>query len=138
MNKKHTLTVLIIAAILTVLFYFQFRQYKAFPWDKFWSVSGSLFHDPQRLARLIAGTALIYATYWLRAMRWKIFMRPMKQVSMRSVLPAQFIGFAGLALLGRPGEFSRPYLIAKRHGLTFASQLGIWLVERFFDMGAFG
>jgi len=137
MNKKHTLTVLIIAAILAVLFYFQFRQYKEFPWGKFWSISGSLFRDPQRLARIIAGIALIYATYWLRAMRWKVFMRPMKQVSMGSVLPAQFIGFAGLALLGRPGEFSRPYLIAKRHDLTFASQLAVWSVERICDMGAF-
>ena len=137
MNKKHTLTVLIIAAILAVLFYFQFRQYKAFPWDQFWSVSGSLFKDPQRLARIFAATGLIYMTYWLRAMRWKVFMRPMKQVSMGSVLPAQFIGFAGLALLGRPGEFSRPYLIAKRHDLSFASQLAVWSVERLCDMGAF-
>jgi uncharacterized protein (TIRG00374 family) len=137
MNKKHTLTVLIIAAILAVLFYFQFRQYKAFPWDEFWSVSGSLFHEPQRLARIIAATLLIYATYWLRALRWKVFMRPMKQVTMGSVLPPQFIGFAGLALLGRAGEFSRPYLIAKRHDLTFASQLAVWSVERICDMGAF-
>jgi hypothetical protein len=62
----------------------------------------------------------------------------MKEVSVASVLPAQFIGFTGLALLGRPGEFSRPYLIAKRHDLTFASQLAVWSVERIFDMGAFG
>jgi glycosyltransferase 2 family protein len=42
-----------------------------------------------------------------------------------------------LALLGRPGEFVRPYLIGKKHGLTFASQLAVWSVERIFDMGAF-
>ena len=137
MNRKHTLTVLIIAAILAVLFYFQFRQYKEFPWGKFKEVSASLFSDPQRLTHILAATGLIYLTYWLRAIRWKLFLRPMKRVSVASVLPAQFIGFTGLALLGRPGEFSRPYLIAKRHDLSFASQLAVWSVERIFDMGAF-
>ena len=137
MNRKQTVTLLIVAAILVVLFYLQFRQYQNFPWDKFRAVSTSLFYEPARLAKLLIATALIYSTYWLRALRWKVFMRPMKQVSVASVLPAQFIGFTGLALLGRPGEFVRPYLIGKKHGLTFASQLAVWSVERIFDMGAF-
>jgi glycosyltransferase 2 family protein len=137
MNRKHTLTVLVIAAILAVLFYFQFRQYKEFPWGRFKEVSSSLFSDPRRLARILTATGLIYITYWFRAIRWKLFLRPIKDVSVASVVPAQFIGFTGLSLLGRPGEFSRPYLIAKRHNLSFASQLAIWSVERLFDMGAF-
>jgi hypothetical protein len=127
----------VVAAILAALFYLQFRQYKNFPWDKFREVSTSLFYEPARLAKILLATALIYLTYWFRAMRWKIFMRPMKDVSVGSVLPAQFIGFTGLALLGRPGEFVRPYIIGKKHGLTFASQLAVWSVERIFDMGAF-
>jgi hypothetical protein len=137
MNRKHVVTVVIIAAILAVLFYLQFRQYKEFPWAKFREVSTSLFSDPRRLARILIATGLIYLTYFLRAMRWKVFMRPMKHVSVASVLPAQFIGFTGLAVLGRPGEFSRPYLIAKRHDVSFASQLAVWSVERLCDMGAF-
>jgi uncharacterized protein (TIRG00374 family) len=47
------------------------------------------------------------------------------------------VGFAGLALLGRAGEFIRPYLIARRTGLPFSSQLAVWTVERIFDFGAF-
>jgi hypothetical protein len=137
MNKKQILTLCIVAAILVALFYLQFRQYKNFPWDKFRVVSASLFYEPARLAKILLATALIYSTYWLRAMRWKVFMRPMKDVSVGSVLPAQFIGFTGLALLGRPGEFVRPYIVGKKHGLTFASQLAVWSVERIFDMGAF-
>jgi glycosyltransferase 2 family protein len=137
MNKKQIVTLCIVAAILAALFYLQFRQYKNFPWDKFREVSTSLFSEPARLAKILLATVLIYTTYWLRAMRWKVFMRPMKDVTVVSVLPAQFIGFTGLALLGRPGEFVRPYLIGKKHGLTFASQLAVWSVERIFDMGAF-
>jgi glycosyltransferase 2 family protein len=137
MNKKQIVTLCIVAAILAALFYLQFRQYKNFPWDKFREVSTSLFSEPARLAKILLATVLIYTTYWLRAMRWKVFMRPLKDVTVVSVLPAQFIGFTGLALLGRPGEFVRPYLIGKKHGLTFASQLAVWSVERIFDMGAF-
>jgi uncharacterized protein (TIRG00374 family) len=47
------------------------------------------------------------------------------------------IGFTGLALLGRAGEFIRPYLVARRTNLPFSSQLGVWAVERVFDVGAF-
>ncbi len=47
------------------------------------------------------------------------------------------IGFTGLALLGRAGEFIRPYLIARRTDLPFSSQLAAWAVERIFDVGAF-
>ena len=47
------------------------------------------------------------------------------------------IGFTGLALLGRAGEFIRPYLIARRTDLPFSSQLAVWTVERIFDVGAF-
>ncbi len=42
-----------------------------------------------------------------------------------------------MALLGRPGELIRPYLIARREDLTFSSQLAVWAVERIFDVGAF-
>jgi hypothetical protein len=47
------------------------------------------------------------------------------------------VGFTGLALLGRAGEFIRPYLIARRTDLSFSSQLAVWAVERIFDVGAF-
>ena len=47
------------------------------------------------------------------------------------------IGFTGLALLGRPGELIRPYLIARHTNLSFASQVGVWAVERIFDVGGF-
>ncbi len=51
---------------------------------------------------------------------------------------SQFIGFAGLAIFGRIGELIRPLLIARRTGLTFASQVAVVAVERVFDLGAFG
>ena len=56
--------------------------------------------------------------------------------SIRLIAPT-IIGFTGLALLGRPGELIRPYLIARRENLSFSSQIAVWAVERIFDIGAF-
>jgi len=68
--------------------------------------------------------------------RWKIFLKPMCHTTVARLIAPQFIGFAGLALLGRAGEVVRPYLIAKKENLTLSSQLGVWTVERIFDMGS--
>jgi uncharacterized membrane protein YbhN (UPF0104 family) len=73
----------------------------------------------------------------LRAFRWKVFLEPVCETSTWKLVPPTFIGFAGLALLGRPGEFIRPYLIARKENLPLASQIGVWTVERIFDIGAF-
>ena len=37
-------------------------------------------------------------------------------------------------LLGRPGEFVRPYLIAVKERVPVTSQLAIWVLERIFDL----
>jgi hypothetical protein len=70
--------------------------------------------------------------------RWKILLRPVCQTTSLRLLAPTVIGFTATALLGRPGEFIRPYTIARREGLTMASQMAVWTVERIFDVGAFG
>ena len=50
------------------------------------------------------------------------------------MVPAQFIGFTAVAVLGRLGEFVRPYLVARRQHVTFTSQLAVYAVERVFDL----
>src|SRR5437660_301309 len=74
----------------------------------------------------------------MRAIRWKIFLRPVRpRASAWGLVAPTLIGFTGLAMLGRPGELIRPYLIARRENLSFSSQLAAWAVERIFDIGAF-
>jgi hypothetical protein len=74
----------------------------------------------------------------LRAFRWKVFLRPVRPSSSALALVGPtIIGFTGLALLGRPGELIRPYLIARHENLPFSSQMACWAVERIFDVGAF-
>lgn len=131
MTKKSILTTTIVVAILGLLVYFQVQHWRSFDWARFRSASHV---HPWHVA---AGVALIYITYVLRALRWKVFLEPVCKSRTAVLVPPTFIGFTGLALLGRPGEFIRPYLIARRENLPFASQVGVWTVERIFDIGAF-
>src|SRR5258708_20529425 len=132
MERKRVLITGGILTIFGLLVYFQFRHWRSFDWTTFWGETEQI--RPWHIAHAVG---LIYVAYVFRAIRWKIFLRPMRpQASWLELVPPTLIGFTGLALLGRPGEFIRPYLIARREGLTFSSQIAIWFVERAFDVGA--
>lgn len=133
MGKKRYLAYAVVAAILAVLVYMQFRTWKDFDWATFWSEARQL-----SAPHIIIAIALIYLSYVLRAVRWKIFLRPVrKDASAIALISPTLVGFTGLALLGRPGELIRPYLIARRTNLTFSSQMAAWAIERIFDIGGF-
>jgi glycosyltransferase 2 family protein len=84
---------------------------------------------------LLLSIAGIYATYWGRALRWAVFLRPLKaDPSVANLLAATVIGFTVITLLGRPGEIVRPYLIAVKERVPLASQFAAWLLERVADL----
>ena len=131
MNKKQYLLYAAVFVVLMGLVYLQFRSWQNFEWSKLWSQHVNGWH-------ILHGIVLIYAAYFLRAVRWKIFLRPVrKDTSVLGLISPTLVGFTGLALLGRPGELIRPYLIARREDLSLASQLAVWAVERIFDIGGF-
>lgn len=133
MDKKRILASLVVFVILAVLFYLQYRHWQTFDWGTFWAQT----HRINKI-RVLRGIALIYIAYVLRAIRWKIFLQPVRpEVKATQLVSPTLVGFTGLALLGRAGEFIRPYLIARRTDLPFSSQLAAWAVERIFDVGAF-
>ena len=129
-NKKYVASAVVVV-VLAVLVYLQFRTWRNFDWAR-------LVQFQIHWRHIFHGVALIYIAYFLRAVRWKIFLRPVrKEASVLGLVPATLIGFTGLALLGRAGELIRPYLIARRENLPFASQVAVWAVERIFDVGGF-
>jgi len=133
MDKKRILASVVVFLILAVLIYLQYRHWRTFDWGTFW---GQIHHIKK--IHVLHGIALVYSAYVLRALRWKIFLRPVRpKVTALSLVSPMMIGFTGLALLGRAGEFIRPYLVARRTDLSFSSQLAVWAVERTFDVGAF-
>src|SRR5215510_14502189 len=133
MDKKRVLFTGIAFLVLAVLVYVQVHTWKTFDWQTFLRQTKSVSEFD-----ILHGIALIYIAYVLRAVRWKIFLRPVRpDASITQLVAPTLIGFTGLALLGRPGELIRPYLIARRENLPFSSQLAVWAVERIFDIGAF-
>ncbi len=132
MKRKQIIVLLIVLVVLGALVYLQVRTWRRFDWQKFKDGSEGI-----SWLKVLGGVALIYFADFLRAARWKIFLRPSSpNANWRGLIAPQYVGFAGLALLGRPGEFIRPYLIARRENLTFGSQVALWFVERAFDTGA--
>jgi glycosyltransferase 2 family protein len=87
-------------------------------------------------AGLVAlATALTLATYGLRAWRWQHLLRPIGVVRFGPALRATVIGFAASALLpARAGEIIRPYLLARREGLSVSASFATIVLERLLDL----
>ncbi len=80
---------------------------------------------------LIATAAL----YVFRSWRWRTMLLPLGAVRFRNAARATVIGFALSALLpARPGEVLRPYLLARREGLSATSTFATILLERLLDL----
>lgn len=89
--------------------------------------------------RLIAlAVAVVWATYLIRAFRWKTLLRPLAPgASLREAFAATTVGFGAIFLLGRAGEFVRPAFLplrdrAVRPGAAFVTIA----VERVCDIAA--
>jgi uncharacterized protein (TIRG00374 family) len=131
MKKRQVLLLIVVAAVLGFLIYLQVQHWRKFDWEEFADQT-----EDVRWGNVIAGVLLIYVADALRAVRWAILLKPVRKVPPRDLVGTQFIGFTGLALLGRFGELVRPYLTARKLNLTFSSQMAVWAVERIFDVGA--
>lgn len=88
-----------------------------------------------RLFVPILGT--VAAVYWLKAVRWSLLLRPLREerpISASQAFPAIMIGFMANNLLpAHLGELVRMYVLAKRHDLSKASVLSTIVLERVFD-----
>lgn len=133
MNRNRLFLYVLVLGVLAFLVYLQFRHWQTFDWNEFVRNTSEV-----TWRYVVYAIILIYIAYFLRAVRWKLFLRPVrKDASTWELISPTVVGFTGLAVLGRPGELIRPYLIARRMNLSFASQLAVWAVERIFDIGAF-
>jgi uncharacterized membrane protein YbhN (UPF0104 family) len=130
MTKRNAVVWGVGAVALAVLVWL-FRTRVQFDWANFWRQLRYV-----SVGHLVAGIVLIYVTFFLRAVRWSVFLSPTKKVSPASLLGSQFIGFTAVALFGRLADFTRPYLVARRVNLPLSSQIAVWTIERMFDLGA--
>lgn len=83
----------------------------------------------------VAPAVLLYFVgVWFRAVRWRILLTPVVQVSTRTVWPVVVIGFMANNLLPfRAGELARAYALSRKTGARKTAALATIAVERLFD-----
>jgi glycosyltransferase 2 family protein len=87
-----------------------------------------------RLDLVVVAVLVTGLTYVLRAMRWQYLLAPIGRVRLSTALKTTVIGFAATALLpARAGEFLRPYLLARKEGLSATATFATIIVERLLD-----
>ena len=96
MNKKRTLVTVVVVAVLCLLVYLQVHAWKKFDWATFWSNT-----EPCQLGvSWRSAVAIIYFLYVLRAVRWRIFLKPLCEDHDGRLIGPQFIGFTGTGAAG--------------------------------------
>jgi hypothetical protein len=107
-----------------------FLNSRGFDWQAFRATLLSL-----RWWWLAAASGSVVAGYHVRALRWRVLIRPVKpEPSLWNLFSATVIGFSAITLLGRPGEFVRPYLIATKEEVSTSSQMAALVLERIYDV----
>ena len=87
-----------------------------------------------RMDLVLVAVALTALTYVLRAMRWQYLLSPVGRVSLANALRMTVIGFAASAVLpARAGEVLRPWLLARKEGLSATAAFATIILERVLD-----
>jgi glycosyltransferase 2 family protein len=86
---------------------------------------------------LLLAVLLTCGTFVIRAERWQYLLSPLGRTRFSTVFRATVIGFAASALLpARAGEVIRPYMLARREGLSATAAFATIIVERILDLVA--
>jgi uncharacterized protein (TIRG00374 family) len=85
---------------------------------------------------------LAFACYWaaltLRAWRWRIILKPVRQMTFGQVYGGLLVGYAANYVLpARLGELVRADFLGRRYGVSRLSIIGTIVVERLFDVIVF-
>lgn len=83
---------------------------------------------------LVPAVASTFLSYYLRAIRWRLLLTPLKTCAMVNVYPATIIGYmANNILPARLGEIVRAFLLADREGLRKGTTLATLVLDRVLD-----
>ena len=130
MKKNQLILSLVVVVALVALAAYEQHQH---PFD--WHMFLEQFKKADwRRVGIAAGC--IYLAYFFRAARWAQLLKPNKKVALFSLLGTQVMGFTAIALIGRIADLVRPYLVARKTGLPFSTQIAVYIVERLFDAGS--
>ena len=127
---------LLLFLALALIGYFLYRARNSVTLRVFrWSMVAQSLSDA-RISLLILALAAIYVCYAIRALRWMQFSRTLGKLHFWNVYSAQLMGFACLFVFGRAGEPVRPVLVARKDSLSIPRMLGVYVLERVFDIAS--
>lgn len=85
-------------------------------------------------ALLIPGMLIHLSSFWIRGMRWRNILAPLKPMATREVFPAMAISYlANNTLPMRAGEVIRAFVIGRDQGLSKMAAISSIALERVFD-----
>ena len=77
---------------------------------------------------------LLFAVFWLKAIRWRLLLQPLRKFQTKEVVPPLMIGFMGNNLLpAHLGELIRIYVLGREFSLSKAAVFSSVVLERIFD-----
>jgi len=84
---------------------------------------------------LLPSIVFMFFSHWLRAVRWRYFMEPIKRVDTPTLFAATMIGYYGNNVFPlRAGEVLRAYSIGKAAGVSRMASFATIIVERLIDI----
>jgi uncharacterized protein (TIRG00374 family) len=96
-------------------------------------VGGALERTDFLMVALAVAVALV--SYWFRAVRWQLILRPVATFRHSSAVLATAVGYAAMTLLpARMGDLVRPIVLSRRERLPVSATLASILTERIFDL----
>ncbi|WP_460597536.1 lysylphosphatidylglycerol synthase transmembrane domain-containing protein [Geomonas sp. Red276] len=83
---------------------------------------------------LFPALVLTFVSYFLRAVRWKFLLLPIKRTRLSNLVSATMIGYMGNNVFpARLGEFMRAYALARRERMEFSAVFATLVVDRLCD-----
>ena len=83
---------------------------------------------------LIPGVAMYFLAVWVRTWRWHYLLRPLKNISTKTMFPIVAIGYMGNNIYpARAGEILRAIVLKRKEGVPISASLATIIVERIFD-----
>ena len=125
---KSNITKLVVGIIISAVFlYLAFRQ-----------VDLEKVADAIKKAEywyLLPGSVFLFLSLWIRAYRWGVFFKPIKQMKMNNLFSALMIGYmANTVFPFKLGEFLRAHSIGKMENFSKVTSLATVVVERILDV----
>ena len=84
---------------------------------------------------LLPTVIAIFIGHWLRVLRWRILLSPIRRVDQLSLFSSLMIGYMGNFILpARLGEFIRAFVLSRKHPVPTSTVLATIVMERIIDV----